>query len=108
MNRRTFLRRTALAGTVGLGLTRWRPRHAFAEPPPETTTIRLFQQPLACFAPLFVAEPLLLAEGFRRVEYVPIPLLGLPRVGTRHGNISVALNNGDIDLGASDPPAHLL
>jgi len=84
-----------------------KPHAAEAEPPPETATIRLFQQPLACYAPLFVAEPLLLAEGFRQVEYVPLSV-ELPPLGTRHGTISVALNAGQIDLGALDPPAHIL
>src|SRR3989442_3800546 len=104
--RRTFLRGFGATGAVGLLNALAVP--AAAEPPPETTTIRLFQQPLACYAPLFVAEPLLLAEGFRQVEYVPVPTLGLPPVGTRHGTISVLLNAGHIDLGALDPPAHIL
>jgi NitT/TauT family transport system substrate-binding protein len=71
MNRRTFLRGTALAGTVGLGLTPWRPRHALAEPPTETTLIRLsrFSVDIACLAPQWVAEELLREEGFTRVEY---------------------------------------
>jgi NitT/TauT family transport system substrate-binding protein len=104
MRRREFVTGMTAAGAGLLGL--W-PESVAAEPPPETTTIRLFQQPLACFAPLFVAEPLLLAEGFRRVEYVPLRI-GLPRIGTRHGFVSMALNSGEIDLGALDPPAHIL
>jgi NitT/TauT family transport system substrate-binding protein len=70
MNRRTFLRRTALAGTVGLGLAGWRPRHALAEPPPETKRIRLTHRPSVCEAPNYVAEELLQAEGFREIQYV--------------------------------------
>ena len=71
MNRRTFLRRTALAGTVGLGLTAWHQRHVLAEPPPETTRIRLsrYSVDIACVAPQWVAEELLREEGFTRVEY---------------------------------------
>src|SRR5437660_890261 len=103
--RRAFVRDAALV--TGAGLLGIRPRAAAAEPPPETTTIRLMHQPLACFAPLFVAEPLLLSEGFRRVEYVPVRV-GPPRIGTRHGFVSMALNSGEIDLGALDPPAHIL
>jgi len=103
--RRAFVRDAALASAAGLlGL---RPHTAAAEPPPETTTIRLQHQPLACFAPIFVAEPLLRAEGFRRVEYVPVPVRQLP-VGTRHGFVSMALNSGEIDLGALDSPGHIL
>jgi len=106
MNRREFLNGTALATSAALLGVRPSPVAA-VEPPPETTTIRLMRQPLACFAPMFVAEPLLFAEGFRRVEYVPLRI-GLPRVGTRHGFVSMALNSGEIDLGALDPPAHIL
>ncbi len=106
IRRREFVTGMAASGAAAfLGL---RPESVAAESSPETTTIRLFQQPLACYAPLFVAEPLLIAEGFRRVEYVPVPTLGLPPVGTRHGTISVLLNAGHIDLGALDPPAHIL
>jgi len=106
IRRRQFV--TGMAASGAAALLGLRPESVAAEPPPETTTIRLFQQPLACFAPLFVAEPLLIAEGFRRVEYVPVPTLGLPPVGTRHETISVLLNAGHIDLGALDPPAHIL
>ena len=41
-----------------------------AEPPPETTTIRLVRALSTCFAPLYLAEPFLLAEGFTNVQYV--------------------------------------
>ena len=106
MNRREFINGTTLATSAALLGVRPSPVAA-AEPPPEATTIRLMHTPLACFAPMFVAEPLLFAEGFRRVEYVPLRI-GLPRVGTRHGFVSMALNSGEIDLGALDPPAHIL
>src|SRR5215831_8398869 len=106
MNRREFLARTALA--TGAGLLGAKPSPvAAAEPPPETTTIRLIGRPDACFAPLFVAEPLLLAEGFRRVEYVPVPLPRRP-IGTRDMPGLVALSNGQVDLSAADPPSHIL
>ncbi len=66
--RREFL--GGLAGTVGfLSLE----RRAEAEPPPETTTIRLMfdpEYPSICYAPLYVAEELLRAEGFTDVRYV--------------------------------------
>ena len=105
IRRREFVTGMTAAGAAGLvGL---RPESVAAELPPETTTIRLAHQALACLAPMFVAEPLLLAEGFRRVEYVPVPVRRLP-VGTRHGFVSMALNSGEIDLGAHDSPAHIL
>src|SRR3989442_15517953 len=67
-SRREFLRDVATAGTVGyVGL---RPRPAVAEPPPETTRIKLAQIRGICIAPQYVAEELLRAEGFTDVQYV--------------------------------------
>jgi NitT/TauT family transport system substrate-binding protein len=67
-SRREFLEGLALAGTVtALG---GRAEDAAAEPPPETTTLRLLEIPALCWAPQYVAEPLLRAEGFSRVQYV--------------------------------------
>jgi len=67
-SRRDFLRHVATAGTAGyVGL---RPRPAAAEPPPETTTLRLTQIRGACIAPQYVAEELLRSEGFTDVKYV--------------------------------------
>ena len=69
-SRRRFLRGVALTGTVGcLG---WHPRPVAAEPPPETTTLRLVHTPAICLAPHYVAEVLLQAEGFTDVQYVHI------------------------------------
>ena len=67
-NRRDFIRGMSVAGATALvGL---RPDLAAAEPPPETQRIQLGSSPSLCFAPLYVAEPLLKAEGFNDVEYV--------------------------------------
>jgi NitT/TauT family transport system substrate-binding protein len=81
-SRREFLELT-LAGTAGLlGL---RPGQVAAEPPPETTQIRLHRIPGICIAPQYVAEELLKAEGFTDVQYVadeladPGPLLAAGR-----------------------------
>jgi NitT/TauT family transport system substrate-binding protein len=41
-----------------------------AEPPPETTTLRLVKIPSVCQAPQYVAGELLQAEGFTDVQYV--------------------------------------
>lgn len=46
---------------------------AVAEPPPETTRIRIRQWRPACWAPIHVAEPLLRNEGFTDVQYVTGP-----------------------------------
>ncbi len=67
MRRREFLRDAALAGTAGaLGM---RPRVASAEPPPETTRVRLVHGPSMCQAPQYLARELLRAEGFVDVQY---------------------------------------
>jgi NitT/TauT family transport system substrate-binding protein len=67
-NRRDFIHGMSVAGAAALaGL---RPGSAEAEPPPETLRIRLGGSPGICFAPQYVVEPLLKAEGFTDVEYV--------------------------------------
>ncbi len=66
--RRRVLGGLTLAGTAGLlGL---HPGSVAAEPPSETTTLRLDQWPAICFAPKYVAEELLHSEGFTEVQYV--------------------------------------
>jgi NitT/TauT family transport system substrate-binding protein len=65
-HRREFLTRSGLVGAAGfLGVT-----PAAAEPPPETTRIRLVQTTSMCQAPQYVAEELLRAEGFSEVLYL--------------------------------------
>src|SRR5438309_1718143 len=67
-DRREFLRGLTLMGSAGLvGL---RPDRALAEPPPETTRIRLVRSPAICISPLYLAEELLRLEGFTEIEYV--------------------------------------
>jgi NitT/TauT family transport system substrate-binding protein len=67
-SRREFLGVT-LAGVAGLfGLT---PDLLAAEPPPETTTLRLASNGWdLCAAPQYVAEQLLRDEGFTEVQYI--------------------------------------
>jgi NitT/TauT family transport system substrate-binding protein len=68
-SRRRFLGGLTFAGTAGpLGLL---PRPAAAEPPPETTRIRVHHSVSLCLAPQYVAEELLRAEGFTEIHYVP-------------------------------------
>jgi len=69
--RRAFARGLTYAGTAGLLGLRSRP--AAAEPPPETSTIRLYKFPGICLAPQYIAEDLLRAEGFADVQYVTLP-----------------------------------
>jgi len=70
LNRREFMKKTALTGAAAylgigsdLGL-------AAVEPPPETTTVRFQQIQSACWVPQLVAEPLLREEGFTDVQYI--------------------------------------
>jgi NitT/TauT family transport system substrate-binding protein len=95
MERRTILRALA-AGVVGSAIGA-RPGFA-AEPPPETTRIRLNRYPfdVACVAPMWVAEELLLAEGFKTVEYPSI---------TGDADLLVA---GKIDVMFLDAPGLIL
>jgi NitT/TauT family transport system substrate-binding protein len=95
--RREFVGGLTLAGTAGLlGV---RPETASAEPPPETTRIRLPDAPITCFAPVYLAEDLLKAEGFTEIRYVKTPLAEGP---------SKALAKGVIDIAQNDTAAHLI
>jgi NitT/TauT family transport system substrate-binding protein len=71
-SRREFLGGLTLAGTAGmLGLSSGA---VIAQPPPETTTLRLLKETgRICWAPQYVAEDLLRAEGFADVTYVDFP-----------------------------------
>jgi NitT/TauT family transport system substrate-binding protein len=85
------------AVTAGVALAR--AGMAAAEPPPETTRIRIQDAPITCFAPLYVAEALLKAEGFTDVQYVKTPLAEGP---------NEALAAGRIDLAQNDSAAHVM
>jgi NitT/TauT family transport system substrate-binding protein len=65
--RRRFLTTAALAGTAGILPAQ---RAWAAEPALETTTVRLGRLPAICFAPQYVNDALLRAEGFTDVRYV--------------------------------------
>jgi NitT/TauT family transport system substrate-binding protein len=66
-SRRRFLASASLAGAAGLvGAS----KSVYAEPPPETTTVRLAKLPGICVAPQYAAEELLRAEGFSEIRYV--------------------------------------
>ncbi len=85
--RRQFLGGVTLAGTAGL--LSLRPVPVAAEPPPETTRLRLVQTPSMCQAPQYVAEELLRGEGFTEVAY-------LKKEGPY--DIAQALASGEVDL----------
>jgi len=67
-SRREFLRIFSAAGVAGISGIR--STSAYADPPPETTRIRLTKVPSICVAPQYAAEDLLRAEGFTDISYV--------------------------------------
>jgi NitT/TauT family transport system substrate-binding protein len=85
-NRRDFIASASLvAAAAVLGA-----RGSLAdEGPPETTKIRLKQSAAICFAPAYVVEPFLRAEGFTDIQHVDAGL-GLPS-----GEV---LARGDLDF----------
>jgi NitT/TauT family transport system substrate-binding protein len=74
MHRRDFLR--AVSGTAATAALGLRVSRADAEPPPETTRLRLAKYPALCTGPQWVAEPLFQAEGFGNLQYVTRPGFG--------------------------------
>jgi NitT/TauT family transport system substrate-binding protein len=96
--RRRFLGGLTAAGTVGLlGLL---PRWVAAEPPPETTTLRLYKLAGICIAPQYVAEELLHVEGFTDVQYVMLD--------DNETRLYQALGSGTYDIGLAFVPAFLI
>src|SRR3989304_5534260 len=84
-SRREFLSTAALAGTGALlGL---QSNSLAAEPPPETTRIKLaYHSRSLCHAPLYVAEDSLRGEGFTDVQYV------------KTAAVENALASGEVDI----------
>jgi len=64
---------------------------AAAEPPPETTKIRLVHAPFVCLAPQYLAEDFLPAEGFTDWEYLALGSrnLGLDAIADGRADISI-------------------
>lgn len=88
LRRRDLLRGMSAAGAGALA--GWRPERAAAEPPPETTRLRILKSTSMCWAPQYVAEDLLRAEGFTDLAYVDFDI-GLP--------VSLALSRNHADIG---------
>src|SRR5215470_11239403 len=94
--RRRFLTTMAFAGAAGILPPR---RRAWAaEPALETTTVRFGRLPVICFAPQYVCEALLRAEGFTDVRYVDT---------TPRGQ-SEDLGQGKFDFQSNLPLSHVI
>jgi NitT/TauT family transport system substrate-binding protein len=94
-SRREFLKGVSLAGTAALlGLDG---DALAAEPPPETTKLRLARSS-ACWAPIYLAEELLRSEGFTDVQFVR----GGSQTDPGPGKI-VASGQADIGMGFVGP-----
>ncbi len=99
-SRREFLGGLTLVGTVGtLGLHL---KPAAAEPPPETTKIRLHKMAGICIAPQYVAEEFLRVEGFTEVQYVEVELTQLTTAIYRH------LASGELDISMAFAPPFII
>ena len=104
--RREVLRRISAA--AGAGLLGLATRHAMAEPPLETRTIRLVLDPrerYLCFAPLYLVEEFLRLEGFTDVRHVSYDGSGVngPLIA---GTADVGVNQAPdliVDIDAGQP-----
>jgi NitT/TauT family transport system substrate-binding protein len=100
-SRRKFLTTSALAGTGALLGFPTEP--STAEPPPETTKIRLLQPATICYAPQFLAEDLLRSEGFTEVQYIK-PILGTNPLAPGQADITMQFSGPNIiRIDAGDP-----
>ena len=90
-SRREFLRIFSAAGVAGISGIR--STSAYADPPPETTRIRLTKVPSICVAPQYAAEDLLRAEGFTDISYVGSGMTNSGVAGTQ------VMSEGGSDIG---------
>src|SRR6266487_3888626 len=94
-SRRRFLATLSSAGAASLIGA----RDSFAQKgPPETTTIRLAKSASICWAPQYVADELLRAEGFADIQYV----VRAPAV------LAGALGRGEVDFSLHFSPPSIL
>ena len=101
LNRRRFLQRTAGVGLSLAGLALLEGCDvampaAASDPPPETRTIRLTISPNIgiCFAPQYLAEEFLKAEGFSDVQYYKTPINGAAGVAVTSGKADISMAAG--------------
>jgi len=103
-SRREFLGGLVLAGAAGvLGL---KPELLAAEPPPETTRLRLIQAPSVCLSPQYMAAELLQSEGFTEVQYLKKESVAAQFSALASGEIDINIGNAApavIRLDTGDP-----
>jgi NitT/TauT family transport system substrate-binding protein len=98
-SRRDFVRGVTLAGTAELvGL---RPKPADADPPRETTKLRLFENPVTCLVPQYVAQELLHSEGFTDVQYLKNP-------NETQDHVPDVLLSGQVDISLTFVPTDII
>jgi NitT/TauT family transport system substrate-binding protein len=93
--RRRFMSGAVMAGAAGILPLR---RARAADPALETTTVRLGKMPVICFAPQYVCEALLRADGFTDVHYVD----------TTEPTMDEELGAGKFDFHSSLPLEHAI
>jgi len=91
--RREFIKAAGALTAAATAGSRIR-RAVAAEPPPETTRLRLTAVPAICLAPQYVAEALLKTEGFTDIEYVKFGM-------TFSGGGPIASGRADLTLDAA-------
>ena len=87
-SRRDFLTNLGLVGSAAM--LGFHSDVVAAEPPPETTRIRLVSIPGVCVAPQYVSEELLRSEGFTDVQYVKLKLDELYKAFAS-GNVDISM-----------------
>jgi NitT/TauT family transport system substrate-binding protein len=109
-SRRRFVTNLALAGAAGLGGVGAAGfgsgiKMLAAEPPPETTTIRLEKDPITCIAPQ-VFQELLRAEGFTDIRYVDLTDAYIRRAESAATvPIPDMIAHGDVDFARAFAPS---
>ena len=87
--RRGFL--TTLSATCAASLLLGRATAVVQDGPPETTKIRIVKGPALCWAPMYVVDTLLRAEGFAEIEYVNSSAAALTPAFAR-GEVDLAMH----------------
>ena len=94
--RREFL--AALSATCTASVLLGRANAVVQDGPPETTKIRIAKGPPLCWAPAYVADTLLRAEGFVEIENVVMT----------PADLTPALARGEVDLAMHFSPPRAL